>query len=104
MRATQHVGAAAPGPVTPESDEARRQPGFLGVQGTADSPDCRCTGTAAQAALTIEGEEYARAYLDRLQRGTVSPDELAALMAFLRGEMLAGACRVIEKALGARHA
>ena len=42
--------------------------------------------------------------MDRLQRGTVSPDELAALMAFLRGEMLAGACRVIEKALGARHA
>jgi hypothetical protein len=68
------------------------------------SPDLPCCSESALAALTIEGEAYARAYLDRLQRGTVSTDDLAVLMAFLRGEMLAGACRVIEKALGARHA
>jgi hypothetical protein len=68
------------------------------------SADFRADGIARQAADVIEGEQYAQAYLDRLQRGTVTPDDLAVLMAFLRGEMLAGACRVIEEALGVRHA
>lgn len=36
MAALHHVGAAAPGPVTPKSDNARRQPGVIGVQRTAD--------------------------------------------------------------------
>ena len=87
------------------SDEA---PTVAAAQGFRDdqkqSPDFPCCGVSAQAALTIEGAEYARAYLDRLQSGMASPDDLAVLMAFLRGEMLAGACRVIEKALGVRHA
>lgn len=60
-------------------------------------------GIADQAALTIEGEEYARAYLDRLRAGMAQPDDLAALMAFLTDEMLHGACRVIEKALRGCH-
>ncbi len=88
------------------NDEA---PAVAAAQGFRDnqklSPDFPNCSESAQAALTIEGEAYARAYLDRLQRGTVSPDDLAVLMAFLNGEMLAGACRVLEKALqGGRHA
>jgi len=55
-----------------------------------------------EASDAIEGAEYARAYLARLQAGMATPDDLAVLMAFLSGEMLAGACRVIEKALGGR--
>lgn len=108
MHAPQHVGAAAPGLAAPErrlKDEAPgvTAEGFKG-KGTEDSPNSGRLNHAGQAALTIEGEAYARAYLERLQRGTVSPDDLAVLMAFLQGEMLAGACRVIEKALrGGRH-
>lgn len=88
------------------SDEAPAVAAAQGFrdEGTADSPDFRCSSMSAQAALTIEGEAYARAYLERLQRGTLSPDDLPVLMSFLHGEMLAGACRVIEKALGVRHA
>ena len=53
----------------------------------------------------IDGESQARAYLDRLQADMAQPDELAALLAYLSGETLHGACRVIEKALeGLRHA
>lgn len=108
MHGPQHVGAAAPGlaaPERPHNDEAPgvTAEGFKG-QGREDRPDSHRSRHAEQAALTIEGEAYARAYLERLQRGTVSPDDLAVLMAFLQGEMLAGACRVIEKALrGGRH-
>ena len=91
--------------VTPTSDEARLQPGVKGVQGAADSPDFRCAGMSAQAALTIEGEFYARAYLARLHADAVQPGELAVLLSFLTDEMLHGACRLIEKALrGGRHA
>ena len=67
-----------------------------------DSADFLAIGIAEQAALTIEGESYALAYLDRLHSGT-QPGELAVILAFLHGEMLAGACRVIEKALEGRH-
>jgi len=60
---------------------------------------------AGTALLVTEGEDYARAWLQRLQAGTAQPDELAVILAFLGGEMLHGACRVIEKALGGlRHA
>jgi hypothetical protein len=69
----------------------------------SESLDFRCTGAADQAALTIEGEEYARAYLDRLQAGMAQPDELAVLMAFLADEMLHGACRILVKALRGCH-
>lgn len=91
--------------MSPPDMEAPGEVGTEGrAQGIADRADFPCSSMSAQAALTIEGEAYARAYLERLQRGTVSPDDLAVLMAFLQGEMLAGACRVIEKALGVRHA
>jgi len=61
---------------------------------------------AGSALLVIEGEDYARAWLQRLQRlqaGAAQPDELARILTFLSGQMLHGACRVIEKALGGRH-
>ena len=62
-------------------------------------------GIAEQAAQRIEGEAYSAAYLQRLQAGTALPGELSVIVAFLQGEMLHGACRVIEKALeGRRHA
>jgi len=53
----------------------------------------------ADAALHTEGADYARAWLHRLHAGTAQPDELAVILAFLTGEMLHGACRVLEKAL-----
>lgn len=55
---------------------------------------------AESALLVIEGEDYARVYLERLHAGTAAPGELATILAFLTGEMLHGACRVLEKALG----
>jgi hypothetical protein len=58
---------------------------------------------ADRAALTIAGELCARAYLDRLRDGTAQPGELAAMCCYLRGELLHGACRLIEKALEGRH-
>lgn len=92
------------GRVTPESDEATGQGGFRG-QGQDNGADFHATGIADQAALVIEGGLYAQAFIDRLHAGTAQPGELAVIVEFLRGEMLHGACRVIEKALeGQRHA
>lgn len=61
---------------------------------------------ASSTALdVIDGEAQARAYLDRLNAEMAHPGELAALLAYLSGEVLHGACRAIEKALeGLRHA
>ncbi len=68
-----------------------------------ESPDFRAAGIAEQAAFTIEGEDYARACIERLRADSAEPDELAVLLAFLHGPMLRGACRVIEKELRGRH-
>jgi len=57
-------------------------------------PICHAPSLANQAALTLEGESRARAHLDRIGAGSASPDELTALVASLRGEMLAGFCRL----------
>ena len=60
---------------------------------------------ADHAAHVIEGEEYATAYLDRIRAGMAQPGELAVIVAFLHGEMLAGFCRLVQKALEVqRHA
>lgn len=59
---------------------------------------------AEHAARVIEGERYARAYLGRLQGGIAQPGELSEFLSGLTGEMLDGACRVIEKCLGGPHA
>lgn len=83
----------------PAGDTAR---GFRD-QGRDDGADFHASGIADQAAIVIEGEAYALAYLDRLHAGMTQPGELAALLSFLAGEMLHGACRAIEKALEGRH-
>lgn len=105
MTANINGGAAAPGPVTPTSDEAQA---VAAAQGFRDdqfpSPDFPCCGVSTQAALSIEGEDYAREYLARLHGGIAEPGELAVIVAFLTGEMLHGACRLIERALGVPHA
>lgn len=72
---------------------------YHNIQGT-DYPASRI---ADQAALTIEGEAYAAAYLNRVGAGIAQPGDLAVILAFLHGEMLNGACRLIEKALEGRH-
>lgn len=56
---------------------------------------------SAQAALIIEGEDYAAAFLQRLRDGASPPGDLSALVEFLDGAMLEGFCRAIEKALEA---
>ncbi|GAB4112410.1 MAG: hypothetical protein Fur0019_18890 [Tibeticola sp.] len=58
-------------------------------------------GLSAQAELTIEGEEYAAAFLKRLRSGDCAPGELTSLVVFLDGAMLNGFCRAIERALEA---
>jgi hypothetical protein len=99
-----YKGASAPGLTTPNKCEA---PGVMAEgfrdQGQDDGADFHATGIADQAALVIEGQAYALAYFERLDRGTAQPGELAVLLSFLAGEMLHGACRVIEKALEGRH-
>jgi hypothetical protein len=96
-----------PGPVQSTKDDARELGGGAGIEGPrkAVGSNFRSNGLSEQAALTIEGEQYADAYLARLQADAVQPGELAVLMSYLTGEMLHGACRVVEKALrGGHHA
>ena len=69
-----------------------------------ETPDFQCGGIALQAALRVEGESYAVAYIERLGTGMAQPGDLAALLAFMSGELMHGFCRRIEKALEARHA
>ena len=59
---------------------------------------------SGQALRSIEGEEKAVRYLAQLHGGIAEPGELAVIIAFLNSEMLHGACRLIERALGVRHA
>lgn len=59
---------------------------------------------AGQALLTIEGERKAAGYLARLHCEQADPDELALIVSMLYGATLRGFCRVIEKAIGGRHA
>ncbi|HMN76707.1 MAG TPA: hypothetical protein PKC97_11620 [Burkholderiaceae bacterium] len=111
MATARNGGAEAPGPVTPTSDEApagRTAQGFKG-QAHQVSLDCRRDQVAAQPAtgqalLTIAGERKAGAYLARLHCEQADPDELAVIVSMLYGATLRGFCRVIEKAIGGRHA
>jgi len=54
---------------------------------------------SAQAALFLEGEGYAAAFLQRLRDGTSRSGDLSNLVEFLDGAVLDGFCRTIEKAL-----
>ena len=102
----------------PEMAEARNlatgRPGLVEEQAERNTRDCAGdsladqltlgpVGYAEAALLHLEGASYADAFLERLRAGIAQPDELASVLAFLSGEMLQGACRVIEKALGVRH-
>jgi hypothetical protein len=49
MATLQHGGAAAPGPVTPRSDNARVQPGAIESNRNADKSDCAARAAAAEA-------------------------------------------------------
>lgn len=62
-----------------------------------------CPDHATHAADVIEGERHAAAYLDRLNADMAQPAELAVIVAYLRGEMLHGFCRLVQKTLEARH-
>ena len=42
-------------------------------------------------------------FFDRIQSGMAQPDELAVIVAYLHGELLHGFCRLVQKALEARH-
>ena len=65
------------------------------------------TGTATlhaqRAAQVIEGEQQAAIFFDRIKGGMAQPDELAVIVAYLHGELLHGFCRLVQKALEARH-
>ena len=105
MTYSQHARGA--GSATPESGEApSRDESAQGFREQAHdvSPDFRGEGCARQAAHVIEGEARARVFLARLHDDTAQPGELAALLSGLRGELLHGACRLIEKTLRGRHA
>lgn len=58
---------------------------------------------AEQAAQVIDGEQRATAFLDRINTRMAQSDELAAMLAYLRGELLHGFCRLLQKTLEARH-
>lgn len=97
------MSAAAPRANSPTNDNARRQPGVR-EQNQSASLDCRAQPASGQALLTIEGERKAHGYLARLHCERADPDELAVIVSMLYGATLRGFCRVIEKAIGGRHA
>ena len=68
-----------------------------------ESPDSDGAGLADQGALTMAGERWARFCLARLQGGIARPGELAAVLVYLRCELVHRFCRAIEKALEGRH-
>lgn len=72
--------------------------------GNANGRDFAVALPSHQALQVIEGEHKAREYLAKLRAQQAHPDELAVILAMLYGASLRGFCRVIEKALGVRHA
>lgn len=67
----------------------------------ADSPDM--FHRAAPAAQVIAGAMVAGDFLNCMSAGMAQPDELTVIVAYLHGEMLHGFCRLVQKALEARH-
>ena len=68
------------------------------------SPDFQAEPYAGQALRVIDGESQAAQYLARLKAEQADPEELPLIVSMLYGATLRGFCRVIEKALGERHA
>lgn len=89
----------------PGDDEAPAGGTAQGFQAkTTDVDDSASAACSTHSLLVIEGEAYAVAYLARLHAQQAGVDHLATVVGFLDGPMLAGFCRVIEKALGVDHA
>jgi len=108
MRRPLNYCAAAQGIATPQ--EPRRNEATAGGtprpyrdQQDSKAQEIPSTRHCGRAFEVIEGEAYGRAFLQRLRAGTSGADELADILEFLQGDMLRGACRVIEKALGVQH-
>ena len=55
------------------------------------------------AAQMIEGEHQATPLLVRISSSMAQPAELTVIGAYLHGELLHGFCRLLQKALEARH-
>lgn len=68
-----------------------------------ETPDCRGVRYSDQAMRVIAGEHQAEQYLARLHAQLAAPEELSVIVAFLRGELLHGFCRVLEKSLWRRR-
>jgi hypothetical protein len=97
--------ARGAGQDTPTSDKADgANVGQVEGQRSGELHDCPGAPLAGQALRVIEGEGKARDYLARLHAQQADPDELALIVSMLYGATLRGFCRVIEKALGVRHA
>lgn len=62
--------------------------------------NCHAEEATEQAALLMEGEAYVLAWLQRFHAGAAMPGDLAVVVGFLTGEMLKGACRILEQAIG----
>lgn len=108
MRHPLNYCAAAQGIATPQEPTTHQAPSGDAHQATkhrkrSGNLDARGTSHIGQALEVIEGEAYARAFLQRLRAGTSAAGELAVILDFLQGDMLRGACRVIEKELGVQH-
>ncbi len=97
--------AVAAGAVLPTNDEGPTFAASAPLQcNRSEKLNCRVVSRTGQD-LRSEGADYARAWLDRLNLGTARPGELSTIVAVLDGgEMLAGACDVIERAVGVHHA
>ena len=68
--------------------------------------DAACPSAASladHAAQVIHGEQQTAGFLDRIRSGMAQPDELAVILAYLRGELLHGFCHLVQKALERRH-
>lgn len=99
MAAFQHDGAA-PGRVTPESDEAPAVGTAQGFQEGAASALHSASAPNAVHVRVIEGQRKAREFLALLHaQQQPGPDELALIVSMLYGATLRGFCAVITKAL-----
>ena len=104
MGPLHHVGAAAPGQVTPRSDKADgANVGQVGEQSSRENPDSQAAPLAGQALKVIQGESKAAEFVSRLHAQQADPDELALIGSMMYGSVLRGFCRAIAKALGVQH-
>ena len=58
---------------------------------------------AELAARSLDDQQLATEFLDRLHAARVQPDELAAIVAYGHFLLLNAACEVVRKVLAVRH-